>query len=253
MTTEEKAHPTFKIDDEVLDAAVEAMLAHLVADARKAIDQTKFDSSAMPAIFRSLHHESETSQVLVVASYLEDRITSLLLHQMVDVSSESSREKLFGSNGPLSTFGSRIILSYQLGWLSKTVVDRLNNFRKIRNIFAHNAFRVSYQDPTIRNLFLSLIEPLHVFDSTAVNAAKAIDKNNAVKRISEASEEQRNLCSMALLAGSVFRDLLVLPFAKASRLDPRNVGGGFNDAPEVVKELQRNVVRSALEILASSS
>jgi hypothetical protein len=127
-----------------LEAAAKAMHDYQVGAARKAIDDTEFDSSEMPAIFRRLHRESETSQVLVVSSYLEDRFVSLLVNQMADMQSEDAKGKVFGNNGPLATFGSRITLSYHLGWIKKDTVDRLNNFRKIRNIFAHQAFYILY-------------------------------------------------------------------------------------------------------------
>jgi len=119
-----------QLDAKALDAAANAMYLHYVGRAKAAIDETQFDASAMPAIFRRLHRESETAQVLVVASYIEDRVTTLLQYQMVGLDSESAKERVFGNNGPLATFGGRLTMAYHLGWVSKDTLDRVSNFEK---------------------------------------------------------------------------------------------------------------------------
>ncbi|KQU66655.1 hypothetical protein ASC75_08440 [Aminobacter sp. DSM 101952] len=240
-----------KLDPDALDAAAKAMYEYKVSEARKAVDNTKFDASAMPDIFRRLHRDSETSQVLVVSSYLEDRILTLLQYQMVDLESESSREKMFGSNGPLGTFGGRITMAYHLGWLSKDTVDNLNNFRKIRNIFAHKAFNTSYDDHRVRALFTPLILNLERFDSTAVVAAMGADRDNGLIRVADATVAQRYLCSLALLTGDVCRELLVMPAALRHQVSARAITGKYDEGPQVLRELGRNMVRCALEILAT--
>ncbi|MEI9421501.1 hypothetical protein O7A70_10015 [Mesorhizobium sp. Cs1299R1N1] len=238
-----------KLDPKGLDAAVKAMYDHQVGVAKTAVDQTKFDSSAMPNIFRRLHTESETSQVLVVSSYIEDRVTNLFQNQLIDLGSEAAKERIFGSNGPLGTFGGRITMAYHLGWLTKGTVDRLNNFRKVRNIFAHRAFSASYSDQRVRDLFVPLVKALDLFDTTSVVAAIEVDNRQGVRRIAEATEPERYLCSLALLSGDVFRELLVMPEAVRHRVSPRDIASNFDAQPQVLAELLRNMIRSALEIL----
>ncbi|UDL90283.1 hypothetical protein LGH82_02545 [Mesorhizobium sp. PAMC28654] len=238
-----------KLDPKGLDAAVKAMYDHQVGVAKSAIDKTKFDSSAMPNIFRRLHKESETSQVLVVSSYIEDRVTNLFQNQLVDLNSEAAKDRLFGSNGPLGTFGGRITMAYHLGWLTKGTVDRLSNFRKVRNIFAHKAFSASYTDQRVRELFVPLVGALELFDSRAVVAAIELDNSQGVRRVSEATEPERYLCSLALLAGDVFRELLVMPEAVRHRVSPGDIASSYDAQPQVLAELLRNMVRCALEIL----
>lgn len=236
-----------KLDERALEAAAKAMHDYQVNMARKAIEDTDFDSSEMPVIFRRLHGETETSQVLVVSSYLEDRFVSLLSNQMLDMHSEDAKDRVFGNNGPLGTFSSRITMSYHLGWLKKDTLDRLNNFRKIRNIFAHQAFSVSYTDRRVRSLFAPLIKRLKFFDGSAVVAAIEASDGASLRRIVDATESRRNLCSLALLVGDVCRDLLVLPEALRYQVGPGAICGSFDDGPKVLNALTKNMIRCVLE------
>lgn len=241
-----------EIDSKALDAATEAFYSHQVGRAKIAIDKTAFDSSAMPSVFRRLHRDSETSQVLVVSSYLEDRVLTILSSQLKGVEGRAASERLFGSNGPLGSFSDKITMAYHLGWLSKPTVDHLNNFRKIRNIFAHRAFEASYSDHSIRQLFEPLMKALERFDATAVAAAKKVAPDPDFRTIADAAEPEKYLCGMAYLSGIVFEELLVMPAAARVEVDPRDVVNGYPPMPVVVESLQKNMIRSVLEILANT-
>jgi len=101
----------------------------------------------------------------------------------------------------------------------------------------------------VRDLFVPLIKSLEVFDSTAVVAPITTDNRQGVRRISEAAEGERNLCSLALLCGDVFSELLVLPQAIRHGVDPRDISSTYKKQPRVVAELTRSMIRSALEVL----
>jgi DNA-binding MltR family transcriptional regulator len=239
-----------ELNPKALDAAVKAAYDHQVGVARNAIDKSEFESGPMVNVFRRLHRESETSQVLVVSSYLEDRLVSLLQKQMRNLKSEDAKERVFGSNGPLGTFSSRITMAYHLGWLRKETVDRLNSFRKIRNIFAHQAFSVTYEDKRVKSLFVPLVKYLERFD-VAVLSAMEVDKHNSLRRIHEATDAQRYLCSLSLLAGDVCRDLLILPESIRYHVSPADIAGSETQMPHVIKQLNRDMIRCALEVLAA--
>ncbi len=83
------------------------------------------------------------------ASYLEDRVLSLIKTRLHHLTSANEEDAIFGSNGPLSTFGNRLALSYHLGWVDKEQKSKLDAFRKIRNEFAHRAFKLQFSHPDI--------------------------------------------------------------------------------------------------------
>jgi len=66
-----------------IDAAVQAFYDAQLQHAREEIEASAFDWSDLAQIFLKVRAESETSQVLVVASYLEDQVTRLIKRQLL--------------------------------------------------------------------------------------------------------------------------------------------------------------------------
>lgn len=66
------------------------------------------------------------------------------------------RDILLDNNGPLTTFSSRIELSYLLGLIGEQTRRDLNLIRKIRNEFAHTSNPISFETESIRNRCLEL-------------------------------------------------------------------------------------------------
>lgn len=80
---------------------------------------------------------SDRACAIVCAALLDDMLQKILLSFLCK-DSNTQDNKLFSQNGPLSTFSSKITLSYRLGLISKSEHDNLNLIRKIRNSFAHD-------------------------------------------------------------------------------------------------------------------
>jgi hypothetical protein len=137
------------IPEDVVQIAAKGMYDFQLKTAREAIDKTAFDSKDLSHLFARLAGESETAQILIFASYLEDRIRLLIKERLLHIVSQRDEEEIFGGNGPLATFANRLNISYRLGWLSKEQKERLDAFRKIKNDFAHNAFKVTLSDARI--------------------------------------------------------------------------------------------------------
>lgn len=72
----------------------------------------------------------------MAASYFEYLLEHLLGGKLVQ--DKSTHEKIFGSNGGLSTFSSKIDMAYALGLLGKEAKSDLHKIRKMRNAFAHD-------------------------------------------------------------------------------------------------------------------
>jgi DNA-binding MltR family transcriptional regulator len=236
-------------DDPIVERVAKAIYDTQVKAAREAVDKISFDASELPELFGRLQRESETAQVLIFASYLEDRVRLLIKSHLRHVSSAVVEEQIFGSNGPLSTFGSRISLSHQLGWISPTQKAKLDAFRKIRNEFAHSAFRVKLTDPSIADK-LSIIDYDVRFFLTPIRETFT-SKSDADPIVSddEITSAQENLCNLALLAMRTFMDYLVLPSSIAFQVDPHDIAATFDESPVVLQELRRQVSRTVLALL----
>src|ERR1700680_4401644 len=88
-----------------------------IRESRESTNKIQFDCSDLPELFKRLRSESETAQILIFSSFLDDKVTSLIKSHL---DSKNIEDAIFGGNGPLGTFGSRIALSFHLGWLSRT-------------------------------------------------------------------------------------------------------------------------------------
>jgi len=98
--------------------------------------------------------ESPRGSVLVVCSFLDDRLRTIIDNYLVEDSDKA--QLLDGFNAPLGTFASRIKSAHWLGLISDEERDDCDTLRKIRNEFAHN-FRTSFAD----NKLVDLCKNLH--------------------------------------------------------------------------------------------
>lgn len=214
--------------DEMLARVARAIYGAQVGEARELLASFSIDESGIADFARKLQSESETAQVLIFYSYLDDRIQSLLAQQMVRLESKSAREKLFGSNGPLGTSSSRMLVAYHLGWLSERTWERLSAFRKIRNEFAHRAFKVTFSDPAIAGHLKAIDYDVKAMIGSFVPVEFHDRLNNLLPRL-------------LLLAHHTFRDLLVMPIATAHRVSPHDLAGDYDEQPENLRILARAV------------
>jgi DNA-binding MltR family transcriptional regulator len=213
------------------DAAAKALRTHFINQARSVIDQIPFDTLDLESFTEKLLSESDTARVLIFASYLDDRLQNLLIRQMRNLDSQNSIDRLFGVNGPLDTFSRRVLISYHLGWISEDTKQRLDAFRKVRNAFAHRAFKVSIGDPQIASL-------LATFDHSSQGIFQELQ--------SDSTFTPNLLCNLVLLAFRVFEEMLVWPVARAFLIvTPKDISGS-EDPPQVLKPLRDQAVRALL-------
>lgn len=71
-------------------------------------------------------------------------------------SDEIQRLFSFDDGGLLSAFGSRITLAYTLGEFGRITRNDLQAIKRVRNIFAHTAERVRFNDDDIRDICFEL-------------------------------------------------------------------------------------------------
>ncbi len=227
-------------DESLRNAIAKTIYDTQVESAVAAVEATRFSASGMHELFSRLLRESETAQILIFYSYLDDRIQNLITSSLFHLDSKRRIENVFGINGPLSTFSSRVLLAFHLGWLQPTTKQKLDAFRKLRNAFAHNAFRISTKDKEIA----ALLEMISM-------GLKAMFENSAIGKdgIYDFSRLDSLLGNLSYLAFTTFHDLLVLPAARAFRVAPGDVSQNYDKGPKIVQELRLSFADTILVVM----
>ena len=222
-------------EDSLVNRVAKALYDNQVKQAREHIDTLPFAPEEVEDLAVRLRNESQTAQVLIFYSYLDDRIQQLIQLQLRPNQSKVETDRLFGLSGPLNTFNSRILLAYHLGWLSDRTRNKLDAFRRIRNEFAHRAFKIKIDDPSLK----SHLETLN-YDIPAIMRKAGIEQPARFENL---------LCQLVLLALHTFEDMIVMPAAKQRNVSPNDVAGAFSDAPALLKKI--SLTMSAAIMLAA--
>lgn len=211
-------------EEPMVERVAKALYERAVKTAIEEVEKLVFEHHDLVELVSKLKTESETAQVLIFYSYLDDRIRQLLALHMVDMESNGAKERMFGSNGPLDTFSSRIHMAYHLGWISKETLDRLNAFRKVRNEFAHRAFKVSVTDKII-------VDQLKLIDYDIPTML------SGVIDIPDKDKFYTVLPRLVFLAFRTFQELMVFPIAKQRSVSPGSVLSSYDDQPKNARVL----------------
>lgn len=240
-----------EIDPEMVDRVAKAIFQTQVNFARAEINRFVFDMSDLPNVFRRLKAESETAQILVFGSYLEDRITDILRRKMRHLETKEAENQLFGPTGPLATFSGRISICFQLDWISEDTKKKLDAFRAIRNEFAHRAFKAKFSDPKIRKNFAIIdYKPERMLE--IVREALTAHEQRILISADELTGAKRDLCNLAYLAEHVFRELIVRPFAIAHRLPEKALwSGDYEQRPSLIQSLYKFLSGAVLAIVSN--
>lgn len=96
---------------------------------------------------RTLGKETDRGCALASAAYLETEIRHLLRAYLVD--DEQLAADLLEGAGPLSSFAATINLACGLGLIARGARRDLHLIRRVRNMFAHQAGQISFDDEPI--------------------------------------------------------------------------------------------------------
>ena len=99
-------------------------------------------------------NESDRGAAVLAGSYVENHLGLYLKSKMKDA---SLAERMFSSEGPLSTFSQRIDLAQAFGFLSKEQCADLHLIKKIRNHFAHHPKEASFNGKPVSDWIANLI------------------------------------------------------------------------------------------------
>ena len=129
-----------------------AQAAHFyVGHYMKPIDVTLTDYQLMVALFEN---ESDRGAAVLAGSYVENHLGLYLRSKVID---PSVADRIFSSEGPLSTFSQRIDLAYAFGFISKEQWSDLHLIKKIRNYFAHHPKEASFDAKPVADWIGNLI------------------------------------------------------------------------------------------------
>lgn len=227
--------------DRRVEAAAHAMFTRNVISARAEIDGSDFELSELENFIIQIRKESETAQILVFYSYFDDRLQRMLESRFEALDSKNSIERIFGLNGPLSSFHNRTLIAFHLGWLSADTKQKLDAMRKIRNEFAHRAFRVSLLDPELKRLAEAI-----GYDETLVSMLEAaFEVSDGAPGFPELGKN-RTLCKLLLLALRTFEDILVLPVARQYSVPPAAIATPYEEAPALLRRIRTASTRAIL-------
>ncbi|MDE2384809.1 MAG: hypothetical protein KGO53_09325 [Alphaproteobacteria bacterium] len=163
---------------------------------------------------------------------------------MEHLDSKNEENSVFGPVGPLGSHFARVELAFQLGWMERSTYDALTLFRKIRNEFAHKAFKISYSDEPVQKYFAQLQKLL----APNIEKLETIVDADKYLKFNELSEKRRKLLLMAMLANLAFRELFFFPIAKEHHVDPNDLWK-FASMPERAKEFTRKCVSAVLLLM----
>jgi len=220
-----------------------------VAEAKKEIEAIKFDIRDMVDLFGRLRSESQTAQILIFSSYFEEKIKELIKVNLIKIESSASEERLFGNNGPLGTFSNRVVMVFHLGWIRPAIKDKIDAFRKIRNLFAHKAYAVGFENPAI-------VDQIKRIDYDISQFIEDLNRDNSGEvSISQSALNDSNhtLCKLAFLAHQTFTDLLILPRTNPHRVARSDIVQNYNTAPQNVQNIYLSAAGSMFVALGLDS
>ncbi|MBL8834362.1 MAG: hypothetical protein JNL71_18375 [Rhodospirillales bacterium] len=215
-----------------------------VNTAKNKIDQFKIDASDLLDLATRLKGESFLATVIILTSYIEEKTSDLLKIHLRTFGSKSDEEKIFGPMAPLGTFSSRIELAYSLGWIENRQRQDLHIIRKIRNLFAHEAFKVT----EVSDRFLAYLKALHPDFEGRI---KIIDKAliHGGKKISAPFNRRDEFTFKAVwVVWDMLVTLLTLPVAKSMQVEMRSIVGNYDKQPEAIRIITLQIVGAVFEL-----
>ena len=117
----------------------------------KPVESTLADYHLMVNLFEN---ESDRGAAVLAGRYVENHLGLYLRSKMI---APSIADRLFSSDGPLSSFSQRIDLAHAFGFLSKEQCADLHLIKKVRNHFAHHPKEATFNDKLISDWIENLI------------------------------------------------------------------------------------------------
>lgn len=232
--------PELHPDD--VNKVAKALYGEALRQAREEISKVEFDLSDSINVFKQLRKETDTGIATIFSAYLDECLKMLFDHQ---ITSNKQTNDIFSFNGPLGTFSSRIDIALAFRFISKTSYDRLTNFRKIRNDFAHNPFGINFGTQSVRDR-INNININHKKFLDEIRKRKTVMK--LTKSASRLSPKQLYLVKAALTLAYVTSEMIVFPTAERFRVNAPDILADYDSAPDNLKNIRRHAAICVFQI-----
>jgi DNA-binding MltR family transcriptional regulator len=100
-----------------------------------------------------IKQKNDRGVAILSHSFLDDRLRWLIEKKLISHLSNSERSWLLSGNGPLASYKARLEVAYAFGLIPKLTRDELQILGSIRNKFAHDFRKKSFDDPTFAPFF----------------------------------------------------------------------------------------------------
>ena len=137
-------------------------------------------------------HDGATA--ILLASQLERLLEHVLAHKLNIP--EAKRAALFEPEGPLPTFGGKVMLAYAIGLVDENTKREMNIIRQIRNAFAHTPNSINFSTPEI----VAVCEPLARYLEETIPAEHLPLKGLAAVLLNAPPNKQRQAYLNACMA-----------------------------------------------------
>lgn len=125
--------------------------------------------------FRVLKSESDRGSTILASIWIEN-LLERKLQALFTKGNSRNRQRLYDLNGPFSSFASKILAAYTIGWIDSDVFHDLELLRKIKNKFAHTIDFEHFEDVEVKKLINEFRIPhKHYTDWSELNAAATSD------------------------------------------------------------------------------
>ena len=247
ITADEAAADALR--EKSLDRVAKAIYGSHVIAARDSVDALDFNLAEIFPLTCRLLKESETAQVLIFCSFLEDRFKEAWRCNLKHMNSEA-RKTLFGMSGPLSTYNMQLTMAFHLGWMMPRTYKAASAFRRIRNEFGHQAFKVSFAEPEIVKLFQQADVGMKQFlPKLRLMIAEDAELRPHLHSDNELPDSNYRLCAFVQLAGLMFMEMLVFPRAERHRVHPEDLLAQYDQVPRIVKNVQLECTKALIQCL----
>ncbi|WP_447911177.1 hypothetical protein [Brevundimonas bullata] len=209
-------------DQHEVERVAKAIYQVQVQSARRSVAEIEFDLDEMKRVIDVAIAESDRAASILLFSYAEDMMVEGIKRNLKG-DLKGGFKSLLAPNGLLATAHNRTTLLAALRWISTETYEALNVLRSIRNRFAHHVACDSFDDKVISGMVTSL----PAFE-------KPITEQTREKFV---GMRQVYLARSLLTVYRVMHEVAVLPHAMANHVDPRDVGGPYEDRPASVHEL----------------
>lgn len=171
--------------------------------------------------FQELGTESDRG-VTILASVWIENLLERKLRSLFKEGSSAARRKLFELNGPFSSFSSKILAAYSLGWINSDTFHDINLIRKIRNQFAHDLHGLDLESAKIRKLIDEFRVPArHYSDWFELQAVASSDGKAAILYTGEPPDDAGEPLNIQRLRYQCIVSLLVAEVAVSLNLSVR--------------------------------